>query len=325
MEAIGYLYSLAAQDSDAAEITPQDNVDALNAAIAPLTQDVMQTVGQAVGQTVGCASRQALTLACSASIVLVSSGAAMALQRGDSGSNVTQLQQDLAAAGVYSGPVTGFYGSLTQAAVQDFQAARGLVVDGIAGTNTLAALSGTAPAATTTNPNVLRRNNQGAAVSDLQRALSNAGYFSGPVTGFYGSLTESAVIGFQQANGLVADGIAGPVTLAELAVSNTADVTIVPAVVTTVQPATVPPITNTTPLPAATGDVLYMGDRGQAVLSLQTTLADIGYYNKKRLTGYYGSSTESAVKRFQESAGLVVNGIAGPLTLEKIQERAAAR
>ncbi|MEO0410120.1 MAG: peptidoglycan-binding protein, partial [Cyanobacteria bacterium P01_A01_bin.135] len=295
MEAIGYLYSLAAQDSDAAAITAQDSVDAVSAAIAPLTQDMAQAAGRV--------SRQALTLACSASLVLASGSAALALQRGDSGSNVTQLQQDLTAAGVYSGPVTGFYGSLTQAAVEEFQIARGLVVDGVAGPNTLAALQGSAPVTvvpTADNPNVLKRGNQGVAVTDLQRALANAGYFSGPVTGFYGSLTEGAVITFQQANGLVVDGIAGPITLAELAVDNSApDVALVPVaqtVVTTVQPAAA-----ATPIPAATGDVLYLGDRGQAVLSLQTTLSEIGFYNRKRLTGYYGSSTEAAVKRFQES------------------------
>ncbi|MGB3615006.1 MAG: peptidoglycan-binding protein [Elainellaceae cyanobacterium] len=320
MESIGYLYSLAAQDSDAASITAQDNVDALNDAIGPLSRDVKRAVGSA--------SRHAVTLACSASIVLATSSSAMALRRGDSGANVTQLQQDLAAMGAYSGPVTGFYGSLTEAAVQDFQSSRGLVADGIAGSSTLSAMGGAAPQPTSQaigaagNPNVLARGNQGAAVTDLQRALSTAGYFSGPVTGYYGSLTEAAVLQFQQAAGLTADGIAGPVTLAQLAADRlpvATEVAFIPAVqstTTVVQPATV-----STPTSAAVGDVLYLGDRGQTVLSLQTTLADLGYYSKKRLTGYYGSSTEAAVKSFQGASGLVVNGIAGPLTFEKLQER----
>jgi len=323
MESIGYLYGLAAQDSAAASITVQDDIDALNQAIGPLAQDVKRAVGHA--------SRHAVTLACGASLVLATGSAAMALRRGDSGTSVTQLQQDLAAIGAYGGPVTGFYGSMTEAAVQDFQSSRGLSVDGVVGPNTLAAIgapasqSASQPVDIAGNPNVLARENQGPAVADLQNALAAAGYFNGPVTGYYGSLTETAVLQFQQANRLTADGIAGPVTLAQLAVDRqpmATEVAFVPAVqpaTTVVQSAVVPATT-----PSVVGDVLYLGDRGQAVLSLQTTLADLGYYSKNRLTGYYGSSTEAAVKRFQESSDLVVNGIAGPLTFEKLQERVSS-
>jgi N-acetylmuramoyl-L-alanine amidase len=46
----------------------------------------------------------------------------------------------------------------------------------------------------------------------LQAALKQAGYLKGQVTGFFGKLTEDALIKFQQAQGLPADGVAGPQT-----------------------------------------------------------------------------------------------------------------
>jgi hypothetical protein len=57
---------------------------------------------------------------------------------------------------------------------------------------------------------------KGAAVKQLQRALKRAGYSPGTIDGSYGPSTESAVKQFQQAHGLVADGIAGTKTLAAL-------------------------------------------------------------------------------------------------------------
>ena len=59
----------------------------------------------------------------------------------DGAARVRALQRRLAGAGYASGPIDGRYGPLTEQAVDRFQAARGLVVDGIAGPLTLAALS----------------------------------------------------------------------------------------------------------------------------------------------------------------------------------------
>ncbi|WP_454919204.1 peptidoglycan-binding protein [Xanthobacter sediminis] len=54
-------------------------------------------------------------------------------------------------------------------------------------------------------------------VSDLQRLLNEVGGYGLHVDGLYGPRTRGAVKDFQSAHGLVADGIAGPVTLAKLA------------------------------------------------------------------------------------------------------------
>ena len=63
------------------------------------------------------------------------------LRKGDSGLTVKWLQELLLAAGHELGKADGVFGSKTEAAVRAFQRDAGLVVDGIAGRLTLAALT----------------------------------------------------------------------------------------------------------------------------------------------------------------------------------------
>jgi hypothetical protein len=55
-----------------------------------------------------------------------------------------------------------------------------------------------------------------AVIEELQQALSTAGYDPGPADGTFGRRTEAAVVAFQQANGLSADGVVGPETASAL-------------------------------------------------------------------------------------------------------------
>jgi peptidoglycan L-alanyl-D-glutamate endopeptidase CwlK len=59
---------------------------------------------------------------------------------------------------------------------------------------------------------VLRRGAHGSDVELLQRSLAAAGFSPGRVDGRFGPGTEVALLAFQQARGLLADGVAGPVT-----------------------------------------------------------------------------------------------------------------
>ncbi|MEQ9667516.1 peptidoglycan-binding protein [Coleofasciculus sp. G2-EDA-02] len=255
----------------------------------------------------------------------------LALRKGTSGAEVTNLQKTLQAEGYFTGPITGYYGPLTEAAVIQFQKANGLNPDGIVGANTTATLKSDSAAPTNSSidsqtptpleldsptpepdkplvsarPNfILQRGDRNPQVTSLQRNLQVAGYFSGPITGYYGSTTQDAVIQLQKAHGLTVDGIAGSQTRAALESK---------------------PISSSSQTPPSTevtedrigfanpGLVLKRGSRNSDVTALQRTLKEQGYYDGP-LTGYYGSLTETAVIQFQKAKGLNVDGMVGSST-----------
>ena len=73
--------------------------------------------------------------------VFVSGNTVLALSKyGSRGSEVTQIQTKLKRWGYYKGSIDGIYGSQTVSAVKYFQRKNGLIVDGIAGKNTLNAM-----------------------------------------------------------------------------------------------------------------------------------------------------------------------------------------
>ena len=74
-----------------------------------------------------------------------------------------------------------------------------------------AALPGTAEKAATAVAKVSQERNR-----DIQTALKAAGFYSGTIDGKIGARTKKAVIDFQKANGLKADGKVGPKTMAAL-------------------------------------------------------------------------------------------------------------
>ena len=140
---------------------------------------------------------------------------------GSRGESVKTLQEKLNAKGFNAGSVDGIFGKNTQAAVMAFQKANGLAADGIVGKLTWAKLYDTTaalPAASTaagTQPTVYR-GSRGDAVRKLQELLNKKGFDCGAVDGIFGSKTYAAVVAFQKANGLGADGIVGPLTWGKL-------------------------------------------------------------------------------------------------------------
>ena len=63
-----------------------------------------------------------------------------------------------------------------------------------------------------------RQNMQGPAVVEVQKSLLARGFHPGQIDGVYGPHTLAAILGFQRANGLIADGVVGPLTLKKLGV-----------------------------------------------------------------------------------------------------------
>jgi peptidoglycan hydrolase-like protein with peptidoglycan-binding domain len=60
---------------------------------------------------------------------------------GTQDADVTALQERLTADGLYTGPISGYYGTLTEAAVEKYQAAHGIDAKGYVGPSTRAALN----------------------------------------------------------------------------------------------------------------------------------------------------------------------------------------
>ena len=137
---------------------------------------------------------------------------------GCTGDAVKTLQEKLNAKGFHSGNVDGIFGAKTYAAVTAFQKANSLGVDGIVGKLTWTKLYDATPVNVTpvTTQPMLRTGSRGDAVRKLQELLNAKGYTCGSVDGIFGSKTYAAVLAFQKANGLGADGIVGPLTWAKL-------------------------------------------------------------------------------------------------------------
>ena len=155
---------------------------------------------------------------------------------GDRGAKVSEIQQKLVAAGYLSG-TDGVFDDKTQQAVQQFQQAKGLNVDGIVGENTLAALAEKPEPKPIPEPeknitwhsieeptpateeaftkNIWKLGDRGAKVSEIQQKLVAVGY-PGSTDGVFNLQTEAAVRQFQQAKGLKVDGIVGEETLLAL-------------------------------------------------------------------------------------------------------------
>ncbi len=64
-----------------------------------------------------------------------------------------------------------------------------------------------------------RMGSSGDAVREIQRRLKDWGYYKGNVDGYYGALTQDAVIAFQKKHGIAVDGVVGAQTAEKLGVA----------------------------------------------------------------------------------------------------------
>ena len=126
-------------------------------------------------------------------------------------------------------------------------------------------------------------------VSLLQTFLYQKGYYpEGKITGYFGGLTKSAVIRFQQAKGISPIGLVGPATRGALCSMYTSG-------------------SSSTECPF-TGN-LVKGSKSSAISALQTFLISQVNYPSDMVTGYFGPLTEQYIKSFQIKKNLTSSGI----------------
>jgi peptidoglycan hydrolase-like protein with peptidoglycan-binding domain len=151
---------------------------------------------------------------------------------------------------------------------------------------------------------------KGEDVEEVQQALADQGFSTGPIDGIYGPLTAEAVKRFQQSKGLAVDGIVGPNTTKELLGSWVTDCDGKPY----------PPGWES-PLDAfELNRILKLTTpfmSGDDVREVQDALKEASS-SPGESDGIYGPRTESAVEEFQRSRGLQVDGIVGPNTCSEL-------
>ena len=140
------------------------------------------------------------------------------LRKGVRGADARRLQEILRTLGMPVGPIDGIFGSRTEAAVRQLQDEQSLQVDGLVGSQTRKRLRSLAPLKPVPLDRVLREGAIGTDVYRLQAALRAAGFSPGRPDGIFGPDTRSAVIKYQTAYRLAADGLVGPQTSASLGI-----------------------------------------------------------------------------------------------------------
>ncbi len=142
---------------------------------------------------------------------------------GDDGEAVRDIQDRLGALGFAAeGDPQGSFGQGTYLAVSEFQAKRGLWVDGIVGPDTWRAL---VSAGYELGSRILYHRvpmMRGDDVAELQRNLNSLGFDAGNVDGIFGPDTLAGVLDFQSNRGIAEDGLAGAEVVDELALMSRA-------------------------------------------------------------------------------------------------------
>lgn len=219
------------------------------------------------------------------------------MKLGSKGPDVKELQQKLVENGYLEQKyATGFFGPKTQEAVKKYQADEGINQTGVVAEMTIEALFIKKELDPTM---VLRNGDESSNVKTLQKALNEMGYLKDDkITGYFGDVTESAVRKFQKDNGISETGVVAQKTIERI---NT--------------------IINGTKL--ETGKVYKSGDENDGVKEVQKRLSELGYLDKKYVTGYYGAITVAAVKKFQKNNQISETGTVAELTLQALNSAGA--
>ena len=228
------------------------------------------------------------------------------LTLGSVGGVVSDLQATLASLGFDPGPADGIFGRLTMTAVEAFQSARGLTVDGSVGPATKGALGSAPPSSEATSSGSETSASESAnpapavasAISDsnvveLQMMLAKLGHEPGPIDGAFGPLTFGAVVRFQAAAGLSGSGTVDQGTWDSLVLAAGGSAV------------------------AAPTTVVAYGTSGSTVVDLQVILDALGH-SPGPMDGIFGPMTANAVIRFQAASGLSAGGVVDQATWDAL-------
>jgi peptidoglycan hydrolase-like protein with peptidoglycan-binding domain len=226
-----------------------------------------------------------LPLAVTLSVLSVVSSA-LALERGDQGPSVRNLQQQLQRTGFYQAPVSQVFDFPTEDAVRRFQKSAGLPVDGVASATTMQKLESWRA------PSVGRQANKPVVVNTETEAKkpTQTTQAKKPPTTQATKPTETT-----QAKKPPTTQATKP-TQTTLAKKSTQ---------------------TTVATKRSNPNLLAKGDEGEEVRVLQEQLRVAGYYYGNS-TGVFGPITEEAVKRFQQAYKLDADGVVGSETQRRL-------
>ncbi|WP_236035262.1 peptidoglycan-binding domain-containing protein [Alkalihalobacterium elongatum] len=77
---------------------------------------------------------------------------------------------------------------------------------------------------------------------------------------------------------------------------------------------------STVPVSTNSSTILRRGSKGEPVKELQRQLTSLGY-NTRGIDGIFGPATEAAVRNFQKSKKLTVDGVVGPQTKRALSKQ----
>ena len=210
------------------------------------------------------------------------------------GEDIRAVQNKLNSLGYVAGTADGYYGNMTRNAVINFQSKKGLAADGDVGPTTWSALFNTSTSGGSGYSRILKLTSPlmyGEDIKAVQNRLNSLGYNAGTADGYYGNGTRTAVINFQTAKGLDADGDVGPTTWNALFnTSNSGG-------------------SGYSRILKLTSPLMY----GEDIKAVQNRLNSLGY-NAGTADGYYGNDTRTAVISFQTARGIDIDSEVGPTT-----------
>jgi peptidoglycan hydrolase-like protein with peptidoglycan-binding domain len=216
---------------------------------------------------------------------------------------IVSIQQLLARRGFNPGAIDGVKGAATTEAIIAAQTFYKLNADGVIGAQTIAALEADSYEANVSleaKPvkvtSIVNSDNKTDSIKNLQQLLSDRGFYGGAIDGINGPMTQEAIILAQKTYGLVADGVAGSLTMAALESGNTVAISYKEA-------------TSQENTSKVTDNSIKKG---------QTLLSQLGLYDGA-IDGIQGSKTTAAIKQAQALYGLPVDGVLTSETLAALQ------